>query len=139
MIERMLQQLSPYYGRVYNEWYDEEKGILRQVFIGQWSWMDYFWALTHELFLLTKRNEPVTILYDLSDSETIPEGIWLLGKFEWVWNPDLWPPAIKRIVVIGTDPLLKEVLNVRSKISPESIRYFTRVDTLEEARELLEV
>jgi hypothetical protein len=137
MIDKYLRQPSDHHGRVYTVWYDEEQHILHQIYEGRWSWQDFFHAMAQLMVHLLTKREPITILYDLTRSERIPDGIWLLGKYKWVWEPRYWPPSIKRLVVIGTDPLITEALQVRQKVSPHSMRYFRHVQTLDEALQLL--
>jgi hypothetical protein len=107
------------------------------VFEGEWSWMECFYALLRVVAIGARQDDTGGIIYDLSASTRIPNGIWGVANYDWVWQSKYWPTGLRRIVVIGREPLMDGVFAVRRHVSRKSSFYFKRADTLEEVVELI--
>ncbi len=136
-IMRMLTRIIDTNGTIYNEWCDEDETILRMVFEDDWSWMQCFWQMLRAGVIQRRNKHFLGMIYDLSASDALPDGVWLVAKLEWIWEPKHWPDTMKRIVVIGDDPVIDELFEIREAIAPYTIQYFKRADTLQEAIELI--
>jgi len=135
---RYLSRLVITDGKIYNEWCDEDKTILRMVFEDDWSWMQCFWYLMRAGVIQMRNKNFCAMIYDLTDSGPLPVGQWMVGKFDWIWNPDLWPETMIRIVVIGGGAQMDEIFAIRKQVSPKSMPFFKRADTLDEALHLID-
>lgn len=124
-------------GQIYNVWLDKDKTILRMVFKGSWGWRKCFRAVVDAIFLQVVTGKFRGIIYDLSESDPIPDNYVLLGNYNWLWDRKYWPSNEQRIVVIGGGKAMDDIFAMRQKIAPLTLMYFRRADSLEEAVQIL--
>jgi len=107
------------------------------VFKGSWGWRTCFWAIVEAIFLQIVNKSFRGIIYDLSDSGPIPDNYILLGNYNWLWDRKYWPSNEQRIVVIGGGDAMDEIFAMRQKFATQTLMYFRRADSVEEAVEIL--
>ena len=124
-------------GQITTDWVDQTQTVLIQRFVGDWSWQNCFWGLIKARRWITKSNRRVDFIFDLTESGRFPKALRYTFREEWLWQRVKWPKLIGRIVVVGGGQQISELFDLRCKIAPETMKYFRRVNTLEEAFALL--
>lgn len=125
-------------GQVHLEWCDKEEKIVRMVFEDEWSWLDCFYSLVRLLGVELRHGRSHGIIYDLTASARIPEGLVLVAMEEWIWDPGGWKVDIRKMVVIGGGQQMDEIFEMRRIMAPNTLQYFKRADTLDQAIKLIE-
>jgi hypothetical protein len=136
-LRRFFERGTNPLGSVTHEWHDEARTVIVQRFVGNWSWMAFFWSIVDVGRLLNDAKHPIDLIFDLESSAGMPPGMLQVGRFNWIWNDAAWSPNLRHMVVVGTDPKIREVFTLRRWVAPDTLKYFRHVATFDEALTVL--
>ena len=114
-------------------WEDRDKTVMRQVYEGRWSVDDFRQVISTTHKLLNGLPHTVDIIMDATLSDGTPSNILAAMRYA----EQQVAPNQGRVVVIGADLFMQEMLAVAKRIAPRATGNTTLVDTLEDARVLV--
>ncbi|MDZ4670897.1 MAG: hypothetical protein SH821_08510 [Phototrophicales bacterium] len=114
-------------------WDNDEKTILRQLYIDRWT-VDDFIACTDKTYrLLNNIPHTVHVLIDLSQATRTPANILSAMRYAEERVND----NVGQVVVVGADDFAKEIFSPAKRIAPNATRTMIFVETLPEAYDYL--
>jgi hypothetical protein len=120
-------------GSVAVRWLDAAHTVVLMTFAGEWRWMQFFWAVERLAHLLAAAAQPVDLIFDLRQGARVPQGVLQVGRLPWVWDNNLWPRALRHMVIVGGGAKVDSVLALRRRVAPHTLRYFQVAVDLEDA------
>jgi hypothetical protein len=109
-------------------WDNEEKTIVRQTYIGKWTW-DEFYAAGEEFAVLAGTvTHTVHLLIDMRQAGPLPG-----GALSHIGAMNRLPPNMGRIVAVGVGSFVMKMFNVAAAVRPAIKERILIVATLDEA------
>ena len=111
-------------------WDDKNQRVIRYQLEGDWDWADFDYAILESLQFSEELSHNIDVIFDLSQSNSIPDGIVLYFK-----KLLKTVPANRRhFVVVGTNPQLSVIVTMFNRIFKSVSGRISYTDTLERAR-----
>ena len=111
-------------------WDDKNQRVIRYQLNGDWDWADFDYAILEALQFSEHISHHIDVIFDLSESNNIPDGIVLYFK-----KLLRTVPANRRhFVVVGTNPQLSVIVTMFNRIFKSASGRISHADTLARAR-----
>lgn len=118
----------------YVEWYDAEKTILIQDFVGEYGVADYQRIATETNELLNTVNHPVDIIMDFTQGKARKENfVASLGSIERKVHPNQ-----RLLIAVKGSNLLKTLAHGMQRVVPKATANFIFVETFEHAKQSID-
>jgi hypothetical protein len=114
-------------------WFDEERTIVCQRFLRGFTLADVYHGAETSAQMLATVDHPVDIIIE---AHGIPK---MAGIFQLAQHVNRIVPPNQRLVVgVGTNNLLRSMVEISSKVAPKATENIHFVDTLDDALALIE-
>jgi hypothetical protein len=115
-------------------WDNEEKTILRHVYVGRWTWEELREKDADLKLMLASVEHPVDMIIDMRESFFLPNGP-TIGNLR---NAERsLPPNARSVILVGGNLLTLLISRVMRLIPASGKRRFQIAASLEEAHELI--
>jgi hypothetical protein len=114
-------------------WDDVERTVIRQNFIGRWTWDELYLSLQEVNSMLMESDHPVFLMIDMHQSKLLPAGAMAHTR-----TLDHWPSRLVRIVAFGVSPLIEALFGIVTRIRPTVKEQISIVRTEADAHILIE-
>ena len=117
------------------EWDNEEKTIIRQTYVGYWTWDDIQGMVEACQQMLDSVDHKVNFISDLRQSQTmLPPGV--TAQFSWLTNY-LRHPKMGKSVIVGASEFIRVFGNIFISAHRGIAEDIVFAPTLEEAQAIL--
>jgi len=111
-------------------WDNTDQTIIRYIFSGDWNWDEFYQVVEQRFELSEHTSEHLDVIFDLTDSNYIPDGLLLhLKKFV-----KLLPENHGHYVIVGNHTGLVTIVDMFNRIFKHCNNCLTYSNSLEKAR-----
>ena len=115
-------------------WDDDAQTVIRYEFWSPWTWNEYRQAIDRAWELAGSVSHPTDTITDMSASRLLPEGLFRNVKQSVVEIPE----STQTVVLVGGGLFVETMLNVIKSVYRNAASKFFVVETVEEARVLIQ-
>ena len=119
------------------EWYDEEKNILWNKFIDQWTWEELFVSEAELMALATQNSNRIDTIIDLTDADYLIPPQTITNFINMAHRFDVNLPNWGISVIVSTNKLPHIIFSIVRKLSPATNKHYRIASSIEEAVTLI--
>lgn len=118
---------------IHIEWYDRDNGVIYVRFEAQWSWQEYYDAITYLQAQGAQVPGGLICIFDCRQLLSLPKDS--LNHFR--QSIRQLPYASGPRIIVGANSFLRYVAGLLARLFPERARDHHFVDTMEEAEQVI--
>lgn len=111
-------------------WDDKNQRVIRYQLNGDWDWTDFDNAVLDALQFSEHLSHRIDVIFDLSESNDIPDGVVLYFK----QLIKTVPQNRRHFVVVGTNPQISVIVKMFNRVFKSLSGRISHADMLERAR-----